>query len=254
MYSDPEYRRLSKGYSLPDGSKRVYCFHVRKTAGTSLFMSFMALAGEDPMEVWRRITASRLQRTSSAGLAFASNDRMVLAHGAYFFGRSHRPFAEQPLPPGTFTVTILRDPVERVRSYFDYLVAGDDPGMPGRVSGRQRQLAAAGFDAFLDRAPVDGLLTQLAMFSGRLDISEATDRIGSCSSVFFTEDFEVGLARLGRRLALPLVPYRIRVTSERSVLTDQQLERLRTRMEPEYELLRRLHASGIATLGATGAP
>ncbi len=60
------------------------------------------------------------------------------------------------------------------------------------------------------------------MFSERLDVSEAADRIGACSSVFFTEDFSAGLARLGHRLALPLVPHRARVTTERSTLTEQQ--------------------------------
>ena len=94
-------------------------------------------------------------------------------------------------------MTILRDPVERVHSYFDYLVAGDDPSMPGRVSRRERLIVQDGFDSFIDRVPVDGLLNQLAMFSDRLDVHEAADRIGACSSVFFTEDFSAGLAELG---------------------------------------------------------
>jgi hypothetical protein len=248
--TDPTYRRMAEGFGLPDGSRRVYCYHVRKTAGTSLFLSFLALGGEDPMVVWRRITASRLQRTTSAAYSYASNDRDVLAEGAYFFGRSHHHFVDQPLPPGTFTVTILRDPVERVHSYYDYLVAGDDPDVPGWVNRRQRQLAQDGFDAFLDRVPAEGLLTQLAMFSERLDVSEAADRIAGCSSVFFTEDFDSGLARLGRRLDLPLVPYRARVTPARTELTDGQRERLRTHLGPEYALLRRLDELGIARGGS----
>jgi hypothetical protein len=251
MRTDPTYRRMAEGFALPDGSRRIYCYHVRKTAGTSLFLSFLALGGEDPLVVWRRITASRLQRTTSAAYSFASNDRDVLAEGAYFFGRSHHHFVDQPLPSGTFTVTILRDPVERVHSYYDYLVAGDDPGMPGRVNRRQRLLAHDGFDAFLDRVPVDGLLTQLAMFSERLDVSEAADRIAGCSSVFFTEDFASGLARLGQRLDLPLVPFRARVNPGRTELGDGQRERLRARLEPEYELLRRLDEGGIARGGST---
>jgi hypothetical protein len=241
---------MARGLALPDGSMRVYCYHIRKTAGTSLFLSFMALGGEDPMAVWRRIAASRLQRTTSADYGFASNDRSVLAEGAYLFGRSHRPVAQQPLPAGTFTVTILRDPVERVHSYFDYLVAGDEPGMPGQVSRRVRLIAQDGFDAFLDRVPVDSLLNQLAMFSECLDLNEAVDRIGACSSVFFTEDFSAGLATLAHRLALPLVPYRIRVTTKRSTLNERQRERLRARLEPEYELLALLERTGIATRGS----
>jgi len=253
MRTDLTYRRMAKGITMPEGSRRVYCHHIRKTAGTSLFLSFMALGGEDPMVVWRRITESRLQRTTSATYGFASNNRSVLAEGAYFFGRSHRPAAQQPLAPGTFTVTILRDPVERVHSYFDYLAAGDDPGMPGRVSRRERAMVRDGFDSFLDRVPVDSLLNQLAMFSERLEVSEAADRIGACSSVFFTEDFSAGLAGLGHRLALPLVPYRARVTSERSTLTESQRERLRARLEPEYELIAMLDHAGIVSRGSAGS-
>jgi hypothetical protein len=228
----------------------VYCYHVRKTAGTSLFLSFLALGGEDPMEVWRRITGSRLQRTRSAGYSFASNDRRVLAEGAYLFGRSHRPFDQQPLPPRTFTITILRDPIERVRSYFDYLVAGDEHDIPGQVANRERRVAQDGFDAFLERVPEPRLLTQVAMFSDRLDVSEAAERIAGCSSVFFTEDFGPELAGLGRRLELPLAGQRVRAASRRSSLTDAQRERLRSRLEPEYELLRRLEQGGIARIGS----
>ncbi len=212
LHSDASFRRAAKGYELPDGSKRIYCYHVRKTAGTSLFLSFMALGGEDPMDVWRRLARTRLERTFSAGYTFVSNNRRVLAEGSYFFGRSHRAFADQPLAPRTFTVTILRDPVERVHSYFDYLVAGDPPDMPGKVVDRERLLARDGFDAFLDRVPVWDLLTQLAMFSDRRDVSEAAERIAGCSSVFFTENFADGLAALGTRLQLPLGVRQARVT------------------------------------------
>jgi hypothetical protein len=250
---DPTFRRQARSYELPDGSRRVYCYHVRKTAGTSLFLSFLALGGEDPVEVWGRAVASRLGRTSSGGYSFASNNRAVLAEGAYFYGRSHRSFDLQPLPPRTFTVTVLRDPIGRAHSYFDYLVAGDEPGAPGRVGNRERRLAADGFDAFLDRIPVQGLVTQLAMFSDRLDISEAVDRIAGCSSVFFTEDFADGLAVLGRRLDLPLEHRRVRVTGQRSSLSESQIERLRLRLEPEYELLRRLDEGGIARRGSTAS-
>ena len=249
---DPTYRRRAEELTLPGGDRRVYCYHVRKTAGTSLFLSFLALGGEDPMAVWRRITSSRLQRTVTGRYAFAANDRRVLAEGAYLCARSHRNYADQPLPPGTFTVTILRDPLARVHSYYDYLVAGDEPGTPGRLGGRERRLAQEGFDAFLDQVPVEGLLTQLAMFSERLDLNEAVDRIGGCSSVFFTEGFGAGLARLAERLDLPLEPRRERVTAARSFLTPEQRDRLAARLEPEYELLRRLEEAGVASLGSTG--
>ncbi len=251
MRLDPTYRRLAAGYELPDGSKRIYCHHIRKTAGTSLFLSFLALGGEDPTVVWQRITSARLPRTVSGGYAFASVHRRLISEGAYLYARAHRPVEEQPLLPRTFTVTVLRDPAARVHSYFDYLVTGDSVDAPGHVAERERRLAYEGFDGFLDRVPPRHLLTQLHTFSTALDVSEATDRIAACSSVFFTEGYAYGLAELATRLDLPLAMHRARVTGARSELTDGQSERLREMLDPEYELLRRLAAGGIGTLPST---
>lgn len=243
---NPTYRRLAASYELPDGSKRVYCHHVRKTAGTSLYLSFLGLGGEDPVEVWRRITKGKLPRTISGGYVFAANSRRLLAEGAYFFGRSHHSADEQPLPPRTFTVTVLRDPVDRVRSLYDYLVAGDPPDTPGRAGDRQRRWAANGFDRFLERIPDRHLLNQLATFSSRFDVSEAADRIAACSCVLFTKDFDEGLKTLGRRLDLSLEVRRARLGTVRTPLSGAQEDRLRARLEPEYELLRRLEESGLS--------
>ena len=245
MRLDPAYRRLAAGYHLPDGSRRVYLHHIRKTAGTSVFLSFLALGGEDPVAVWRRINAGRLPRTISGGYAYASIHRRLLAEGDWFFGRAHRPVVEQPLPDGTFTVTVLRDPVARVHSYFDYLVVGDSPDTPGRVAPRERRLAVDGFDTFLDRVPARHLLSQLHTFSTTLDVAEAVDRVAACSAVFTTEAYAHGLAALGDRLELPLTVHRARVTQDRSTLTPAQSGRLHDLLAPEYELLERLAAAGI---------
>jgi hypothetical protein len=91
------------------------------------------------------------------------------------------------------------------------------------------------------------------MFSDGLDVSEAADRIAGCSSVFFTEDFADGLVDLGRRLDLPLEVHHARVAGNRLSLNDGQRERLRLRLEPEFELLRRLDQGGIARIGSTGS-
>ena len=242
---DPTYRRLARSYEFPDGSRRVYAHHLRKTAGSSLFHSFLALGGEDPVTVWRRIAADPRQRTVSGPYGFAFGHREVLAEGAWYFARSHRPWPELALPPRTFTVTVLRDPVARVHSFYDYLVSGDAPGTPFPVADWQRRWAAAGFDAFLDRVPDAHLVTQLHTFSPRQDPGEAADRIASCSFVFFTEAYADGLAELGRRLDVPLAVHRARTGGPRSTLSDRQVDRLRERLAPEYEMLARLAAGGI---------
>ncbi|MGH9017655.1 MAG: hypothetical protein ACRDY1_07905 [Acidimicrobiales bacterium] len=242
---DLPYRRALRSHRLPDGWRRIYCYHIRKTGGTSLNRGFMALGGEDPRVVHERLSASAEHRTVSDGYVFAAFDKKRLAQGRYFYGWAHRPAHKQILPPRTFTVTILRDPIERVRSYYDYLVVGDDPVMSERVSDEERQLAADGFGVFLTRLPERDLLRQLYMFSAAFDVSEAVDRVSRCHHVHFVEDNAAGVAALGRRLGLPLLSRRERVTGSRTELTVKELEQLRELLAPEYEMMSRLWAAGI---------
>jgi hypothetical protein len=251
---DLPYRRLARSYLLPDGSRRIYCYHIRKTGGTSLNRGFMALGGEDPGIVHERISASPENRTTSGQYAFVAFNRRRLAQGRYFYGWAHRPAHRQSLAPRTFTITILRDPVERVRSYFDYLVVGDDPSMPERVSDEERRMASDGFKAFLKRLPERDLLRQLYMFSASFEVAEAVERIAACSHVHFVEDNDAGVALLSRRLDLPLISRRERVTGTRTELEAGERDQLRELLEPEYEMIRRLRAAGVGSCGDDGAP
>jgi hypothetical protein len=231
---------------LPDGSQRIYLFHVRKTAGTSLVRSFLALGGEDPSAIESRISSSLLSRTTSGRYVFTCG-RGTLRQGDYFFGWSHMAGHRIQLPKRTFTIALLRDPVARVLSYYRYLVAGDSVGddMAWRVQDDERALVGGNLSDFLKNMPDELLLNQMYMFSPRLDISEAADRILACSAIMMTETFESDLGKLATTLGLPLEYRRERVTTlTKAPVDEQQLDALRDRLAIEYELLDLLEASG----------
>ena len=240
---EPEYRRLARRNRLPEGMRRVYCHHVRKTAGTSLHYSFLALGGEEPADVQWRIARAPLHRTVSDGYAFVAHEQRLLEQGHYFYGWSHLPAHRISLPRRTFTVSILRDPVQRVVSLYSYLREGDDPDMAFPAPRSERALAERGFATFLDELPRKELLRQLFMFSPRFDVGEAADALAACSAVLLTESFAEDLGALARRLELPLAPHRARATRRRVTPSDAELERLRHMLEPEYELLHRIELS-----------
>lgn len=229
----------------PAGRPRVYQYHVRKSAGTSVVFAFFALAGEAPREVEARLT--RAHFTTSGPYTFVEHDKRLIGRGHYTFASSHLPAWDIHVPPGTFTVTVLRDPVRRVLSLYRYLrEPGSDDGYAFPSPPSQRQWAADGFDAFMDRVPAFHLLNQVYMFSRAGSVDEAAERIGGLSLVLHTESFAEDLAGLGRHLGLPLVARSERKAPAAEPLSAGQEARLREALEPEYRLL--------ACLGGTAPP
>jgi Sulfotransferase family len=229
--------------------ERVYHFHVRKTAGTSLNAAFWALGGLDLEAV------AGDQAIEGNGLRFVRGNQRLIEAGDYFFANSHRPAHTLRLPPQTYTITILRDPSARVVSYYRYLlwaranrrakeaepfiedVVAESSFLDRRLSLRRRRVA---FLDFLDKVPAERLLTQLQMFSERLDPNEAGERILACSAVCFTETYPEDLRRVAGELQLDLGEKRERSFGEKVELSEEEQELLRERLAPEYVMIERV--------------
>jgi len=224
---------------LPGGFKRVYHYHVRKTGGTSLNRAFLGLGGEDPAVVHWRMRA--LHATTSNGLVFVAHDPLSLERGNYTYGWHHAPAWTLTLPPETFTVTVLRDPIGRVLSLYRYLIDPHvDDDQPFRAEREEQLRAAEGFESFVRSTPTEDLLNQLHMFSPRLDPAEAADGVRRCSAWFMTERWDQGIDQLNQRLGLELEHRWDRRSRPDDGLRAQHGDLLRSLLAPEYEFLRLL--------------
>lgn len=228
---------------------RIYHFHVRKTAGTSLNSAFWALGGLDLQAV------AGAQAIEGNGLKFVRGSQRLIEEGDYFFANSHQPAHELRLPPGTYTITILRDPTARVVSYFRYLlwarthrdareaepfideVVAESSFLDRRLSLRRRETT---FRDFLDRVPAQRLMTQLHMFSERMDPSQAAENALACSATCFTETYSEDLRRVAAGLQLDLREMRERSFGEKVELREDERALLRERLAPEYAMIERV--------------
>jgi hypothetical protein len=237
---EPRIRWLASTYEIGDGYRRIYHFHVRKTAGTSLDAAFWNLANLDLLDFEKKTY------TCKNGLIIVRGHKKRIEDGHYFYASSHIPAHELRLPGRTFTLVMLRDPLARVLSHYRYLLWRlNDPDAEARepfFDELEPELPWLGesFGDFLDRVPREHLLRQLYMFSDSYDVDEAVERIAACSAVGFTEAFAESLEEIARRLDLPLS-----VRSERRFQypvhpTDTELARARVLLEPEIELLARV--------------
>ena len=123
-----------------------------------------------------------------------------------------------------------------VEPFIDDVVA-ESSFLYRRLSLRRRE---ASFRDFLDRVPPEFLLTQLQMFSERLDPPEAAEAALACSATCFTETYGEDLKRIAAELQLDLGEKRERSFGERVVLSDDESELLRERLAPEYAMIERV--------------
>lgn len=219
--------------------ERIYHYHIRKTGGTSLNYMFLSLGGEPPEEVYRRLNADTTRPVVSGGKAFCRHETLI-EQGQYFYAFSHTPAHRLRLPAGTFTLTCLRDPVERVLSYYRMLLYYQVNNIPHPCMKTESVYLGESFSDFLTRVPPSVLLNQLYMFSEQLDVEEAFGRITHCSHWMLLEDFDAGVRRLSEKLGIDLQPMHVRKSQCEVAVDERDRQRLTHLLEPEFRLLDRL--------------
>jgi hypothetical protein len=220
--------------------RHVYLYHVRKTAGTALNHCFFSLSGEEPAALYRRITASGGDFAIAGDKIFVIWNKELIERGYFHYAASHYPMHEITLPPGTFTITCLRDPVDRMislyRMYLD--LAQDERNAPAWFF-RERHWMGDSFSDFIERLPREMVQQQLYMFSRSFDIDEAIANVASCSHVMVMEEFAKGLEQLNTKLGLRLPNVAgVRRSETEFEPAEPELEALRRMVSAEDKLVR----------------
>ena len=228
-------------YQVPGRYKRIYHYHIRKTGGTSLNHMMFSLGGDPGRKCYMALNRSDSGQGMSNGIAFANWKAPPIEQGNYYYAHSHTPMHKIDLPPDTFTVTMLRDPIKRFISYYRSLMHLKTNNIPHEGMKIQGPWLANSFGDFLQNIPKDYLLQQLYMFSKDYNVEEAFDNIvNRCSHFFFTENFTEGIVELSSRIGTKLTPIHTRKSTFDFEIKESDREYLRNLLQKEYDLIEKL--------------
>lgn len=220
--------------------KRIYFYHVRKTAGTSINHMFLATATDHPNTAYQQISKTLLRRITLSGKTFVAHNRILIRQGNYFYAYSHSPVHLLRPSSDTFTFTCFRDPVERVISHYKMLLEIQQETENHPMLNTECKWLGNSFSDFLQNIPQEHLLNQLYMFSKTFDVPEAVSEASKLNHIVFSDQFEQGISALVDKTGVPLTSSHIRKSSIKLTLTDADRARLREMLDAEYELLRLL--------------
>ena len=231
---------LASRYALSGGFQRIYLYHIRKTAGTSLNHMFFALDSDGSEKTYKNLILSNQHRYIGRNHIFVGWNRKLIEEGHYFYGFSHIPIHDIKLPKNTFTITILRDPIQRLVSHFKMLIEESKKLTPLPWYKFERKFLSDTIEEFATKLPRHHLLNQLYMFSSRLELNEAADNINKCNLWFSTNNFNEGVTQINANLNLHLEPVHIRSSQIKIELSQTQYSFLYDILQPEYKLITKL--------------
>lgn len=237
------YSKLFSRNDIPGEYRRIYHYHTKKTGGTSLNFSLLSLSRIDPLKLYAILINAFDHRHVANGKVFVGWNKNLIEDGNFFYGWSHIAAHNLKLKPETFTITIIRNPCERVISVYKHLLREKRRGEI-KFPKIKEEVSWLGFsfDDFLENIPREHLQRQLYMFSENFDVEEAFENIKGLSCFFFLDNYRNGVRELSKALGCKLKPFHLRKSSPIEEISDKQKKVLKERLAPEmflYEKLRK---------------
>ena len=211
---------------------RIYFYHIERTGGTSITRMFVG-----GNKNYKKLIENK-GKFIFKGKKYIGWTRHLIEKGDYYYAFSHIPKHRFELPENTFTFTILRDPVERVISYYKILMDIYESKELYRYE-RKEEYFIGDFEHFLNNITKKKLLKQLYMFSPTFNIEEAEKNIRSLNYYFTLENFDSGVKELSEKLKINLKPIKSNA-GKIKVDTTPYLPRLKEMLKDEIELYNKL--------------
>jgi len=228
---------IAKSRFFEKKPRRIYHYHIRKTAGTSLNKAFIKAITSNYNEYYNRLAKKNNHRVFIKNKIIVGWNHRLIQEGNYFFGFSHAPFHAISLPENTFTITCLRDPADRLISHYKMLSYYKSMKINHPCMKTEGQWLGNCFNDFLNNIPKKYLENQLFMFSKSFDISEAFDNIMKVDMILDIGNFNDGLARLSKELGINLSSLNEKKYYHTVKISDAEINHLRDRLKNEYELI-----------------
>lgn len=222
---------------LPNGYERIYHFHIRKTAGSSINAAFRNAFEPFVHGSAKENLLHRREWIVHGGQIYVTHNKYLINRGDYFYGDGHACFEDVDVPERTLKLTIVRDPVKRVISYYRMLKYWQDFDVQHRARGGEEKYLGGSFGEFLELVPPDKLLSQLYMFSKRLSVDDALSNAMKMNFIMTTEKFDSHLSVLSNLVKLKLKVYREKAGYGDVEICDRDMRRLCEYLEPEREFV-----------------
>jgi len=220
--------------------RKIYFYHIRKTGGSSINYSLLSGLG-NPEVLYKELSQKLIINANGKNVIGWNVEK--LNKESYFYGFSHNPFEQIVTLKNTYTITVLRDPFERITSHYKMLKMFEITKSQHPVMKTEGLWIEKGVQSFINQIPKEHLLRQLYMFSTNYSVLEAMKNVNKISKVISIKSINSFISNdLSEISKMELKPiYRNESKYSLTVEESEMLELLKPRLEPEYELLDKLN-------------